>query len=199
MQVYDRQCLMKREGCLLAYTGETDGLHFLSKLTAAGDEIGWEFVSLVTNSQISISAFCTLFSSRYYFSDVKFMSRQTFTDWIFSWLSNFKIDFRKTCSSCQFNPKVLACDGTKIGMLFKNVSLQAFETPTTKKMLHRNIRGHPVNFFHIRQKMLLKFESQNDWHKEICCFLLQRTLTALRILWTNQEVSVARQCVKIMY
>ena len=130
--MFDRDCLNKEPSCRIPYSGQQDGLHILSSHTAAGEELAWEFINIVTNSQISLTAFCSVVNSRYYFSTIPFMSRQTFTDWIFSWLANFRIDFRQTCDTCQANPKILACDGTKLGMYFKNVSLKAFETPTSE-------------------------------------------------------------------
>jgi hypothetical protein len=57
------------------------------------------------------------------------MSRQTFTDWIFSWLVNLQIDFREVCSVCGENPPVLAGDGTKIGFFFSHAKLDPIEKP----------------------------------------------------------------------
>ena len=75
---------MKKEpSCRIPYSGQQDGLHILSSHTAAGEELAWEFINIVTNSQISPTAFCSVVNSRYYFSKIPFMSRQTFTDWIF--------------------------------------------------------------------------------------------------------------------
>ncbi len=129
-QVCDRICLQREKRCQLTYCGSQDGLHFLTCETAAGDEMGWDFITMVSNAQVSITSYCDIVTSRYYFSKVPFMSRNTFTDWIFSWMANFKIDFRNPCKSCKYNPKILACDGTKLGMFFKNVSLSPFESPT---------------------------------------------------------------------
>ena len=44
--------------------------------------------------------------------------------WFFSWISAFKLDFRKHVDPwCQHTPKVLACDGTYIGVSARNLNL----------------------------------------------------------------------------
>ena len=139
-QILQRDCLHSRKDCSIHYTGSEDGLHLLSKVTAAGDEIGWEFINTVMKSQFSISAFCDMKDSLYY-GKARFMSRQTFTDWIFTWLVNFNVDFRQVCSVCGENPPVLAADGTKLGIYFRNISVAPIETPEVtaakKTPLHR--------------------------------------------------------------
>ena len=46
-----------------------------------------------------------------------FMSGNTFISWVFSWIAAFKIDFRKEVEPwCEYKPKILACDGTHIGV-----------------------------------------------------------------------------------
>lgn len=122
-------------------------MHILSSMTAAGDEIGWDFVNMVTNTQMSLSAFCTITNSKYYASKLSFMSRNTFTDWIFSWLANFNIDFRQPCKNCKYNPNVLACDGTKLGIFFKNVSLRPFDDATTDARVVPNHKRTSRQFF----------------------------------------------------
>ena len=49
-----------------------------------------------------------------------FMSVLTFIDWFFAWASGMKIECRETCKWCDGNQSVLACDGTKVGINFKN-------------------------------------------------------------------------------
>ena len=52
------------------------------------------------------------------------MSPNTFIKWYFGWLSCFKIDFHKHINPwCNYNPKLLACDGTHIGVSVRNVML----------------------------------------------------------------------------
>ena len=131
-QFYSRECLNVNPLCSIEYSGRQDGIHILTKNVAAGDEIGWDFVTSVNSASVSITGYVRVVNGRYPCENgPKFMSRQTFVKWIFSWISNFKEDFRTTCSFCNSNPHVLACDGTKIGMFFRNCFTSPIETPTT--------------------------------------------------------------------
>ena len=54
----------------------------------------------------------------------KFMSPNTFIKWLFDWLCCFKIDFCKHIDPrCRYNPKLLACDGTHIGVSVRSIML----------------------------------------------------------------------------
>ena len=57
----------------------------------------------------------------------RFMSLPTFINWFFAWVSRMKIDFRQRCSHCDDRSTILACDGTKIGMNFKNTFVRLIE------------------------------------------------------------------------
>ena len=83
--------------CSIEYSSRQDGIHILSKNVAAGDEIGWDFVTSVNSASVSITGYVRIVNGRYPCENgPKFMSRQTFVKWIFSWMSNFKEDFRTT-------------------------------------------------------------------------------------------------------
>ena len=148
--ICDRQCLNDRPECLLVYSGEQDALHILSTHTAAGDEIGWDYINHATRSTTSLGAYCDIMSERYP-SGVSFMSRQTFTEFIFSWMSSFRIDFRQTCSVCGDNPQIIACDGTNIGIFGQNSSVPPVESPTcTNKVQQQHSRTDRQFFAHSR-------------------------------------------------
>ena len=74
-----------------------------------------------------------------------FMSINMFLKWFFGWMSNMKIDFRKEIDPvCGYNPKVLVCDGTHIGVSIKHLHL---DKPVTqpdldevKKAKHQRIK-----------------------------------------------------------
>ena len=76
----------------------------------------------------SFRGFCNEMSTRYETNQMPahpFMSGNTFINYFFAWLSAFKIDFRKEIDpKYGYNPKILACDGTHIGVLAKNMNLQ---------------------------------------------------------------------------
>ena len=58
------------------------------------------------------------------------MSGNTFISYFFAWLSSFQINFRKHIDpKCGHNPRILACDGTHMGVSAKNMKL---EYPVTK-------------------------------------------------------------------
>ena len=100
------------------------GIFFTTGVTCLGDEMGWDFISLVKKTKIPFSAYCGEITRRYRTSNV-LISPNTFIRWFFRWLSAFKIDFRKHVDPwCEYTPEVLACDGTHIGVAVKNLDLQ---------------------------------------------------------------------------
>ena len=116
------------------------GIFFYTSQTCAGDEIGWDFISLVMKTKISFTAYCNEKTRVYTTTNplsANFMSPNTFIGWFFGWLSAFKIDFRKHIDPwCGYKPEVLACDGTHIGVSLKNLDLNnAVTGPDTEEML----------------------------------------------------------------
>ena len=65
-------------------------------------------------------------------SSASFMSGNTFIAWWFSMISKFKIDFRSPCTICKDKPKMLAADGTKIGINVNHSTVIPIEKPTTE-------------------------------------------------------------------
>ena len=151
LQVYDRDCLSRQSGCRILYCGRQDSLHIQTTVTAIGDEIGYDFISHISLSQISLTSFCSLVEHKYN-SPSKFMSRQTFTECIFAWLSNFKYEFRQACELCGPNPKILACDGTKLGIFFKNSSVVSIESSTSDRVVDTVHTRTERQFFNYRLK-----------------------------------------------
>ena len=104
------------------------GIFFTSGVTCLGDEMGWDFISLVKKTKISFTGYCGEMTRRYRSNNVlarDFISPNTFIRWFFGWLSAFQIDFRKHVDPwCEYSPEVLACDGTHIGVAVKNLYLQ---------------------------------------------------------------------------
>ena len=111
----------------MEYSGAEHSIFFLSKATCGGDEIGWDFISMVKASKMSFSGFCSEMSRKYRTNNIfsaPFMSVRTFVKWIFAWMASMQIDFRKEIDPwCKYNPKVLACDGTHIGVSVKHMRL----------------------------------------------------------------------------
>ena len=113
--------------------GDQYSLFFYTMQSCAGDEIGWDFISAVKSSKISFTDYCNQMTRMY--KTMKedsdpFMSPKTFISWVFAWLSAFKIDFRKEVDLyCKYTPRMLACDGTHIGVSIRHLQL---EKPVTK-------------------------------------------------------------------
>ena len=103
------------------------GIFFSTKITAAGDEIGWDFVSMARKTKTSFTAFCTEMSRKYSTNSINapsFMSPNTFVKWFFGWLGQMKIDFRKEINPwCGHDLEYLGCDGTHIGVNIKHMDL----------------------------------------------------------------------------
>ena len=138
MQIYDRVCLNKRKECTIQYSGHQDAMHNLTSHAAAGDKIGWDFTNTVTKCQVSLSAYCALVSKRYCYLEMSFMRRSTFTDFTFSWLANLNVDFHQTWRRCGTEPKIFACDGTKIGTFSDTPILLLWRT----QHMQRNTEQH---------------------------------------------------------
>ena len=124
---------------------EEQCIFFYTKETCAGDEIGWDIISLQQKGHLSFTAFCNELTRRYRTTNIssrRFMSPSTMISWYFAWTSAFKIDFRKEVDPwCKHNPKVLACDGTHIGVSLRNMRLEkpitSFDTSDVKKPKHK--------------------------------------------------------------
>ena len=85
---------------------------FLSKTTCAGDEIDWDFISMVKTTGTSFTAFCNEQTRRYKTTNVfssPFMNIKTFFNWIFAWMASMDIDFTQEVDPwCKYHPKILA-------------------------------------------------------------------------------------------
>ena len=137
IRYYDMIC--SKGICMIPYTkgAEENAIFMYSTTTTAGDEIGWDFVTLVIATKSSFSAFCKEMTRKYQTTNIlarPFMSPNTFIKWFFSWIAAFKLDFQKEIDPwCQYTPKVLACDGTHIGVSVRNMKLDsAIRTPDNK-------------------------------------------------------------------
>ena len=140
-RVYTRLCAQAT--CRLKWDyGRSNCVHVLSTDTCAGDEIGWLFVNRVLSCGQTFSAFCDEMSQIYKCRNIDsrpFMSTPVFLRWWYSWASNQNIDFRKPCHICKHTPKRLACDGTRIGIMLKNV-----ECPPINDISEANV-SHPTH------------------------------------------------------
>ncbi|MCG8621712.1 MAG: hypothetical protein MJE68_06895 [Proteobacteria bacterium] len=142
---YELKC--SKGTCKIEYTDEAErrGIFFYTTKTAVADEVAWDFVRSVQKMRTSFRGFCSEMSTRYQTNQCpgyQFLSGNTFVGYFFSWLAAFKIDFRKHIDpKCGYNPKVLACDGTHIGVSAKHLNLEHAVTKPdldyTLKSMHR--------------------------------------------------------------
>ena len=112
----------------LSIMEKTNPFFFLSKMTCAGDQIGWDFISMVKTTRTSFTAFCNEMTRRYRTTNLfsaPFMSVKTFVNWVFAWMAQMEIDFRKGVDPwCKYKPETLACDGTHIGVSVRHLRLE---------------------------------------------------------------------------
>lgn len=116
---------------------------------------GWAFVEFILNGKNTFSGFVNCYNQNYARSDPNdqlFMSNRVFIDWFFAWASHMRIDFRQSCRMCNGRTRVVACDGTKLGIGFKHTFVTPIETPTkesgaklTTKRLDRCYISNPAS------------------------------------------------------
>ena len=69
-----------------------------------------------------------------------FMSVPVFIDWFFAWVSRMEIDFRQPCYGCGGKSKLLACDGTKLGIGFKNAFVKPIESSEKDEVVQSRLK-----------------------------------------------------------
>ena len=162
----DGNCPEKK--CEIHYkeAAEECGIFFYTTKTCVADEIGWDFVRCVKSMRTSFRGFCSEMSDRYNSNQspgYPFMSGNTFVGYFFAWLAAFKIYFRKEIDlKCGYNPSILACDGTHIGVSSKNINLQhpvtKPEIDITLKSMHR--RAQRALILNADARIYLKYFSK---------------------------------------
>ena len=183
IRYYDTIC--SKGICMIPYTkgAEEKAIFMYSTATTAGDEIGWDFVTSVITTKSSFSAFCKEMTRKYQTTNIlagPFMSPNTFIKWFFSWIAAFKLDFRKEIDPwCQYRPKMLACDGTHIGVSVRNMKLDpTITTPDDKdtvlkpvhKRKNRLILPDKTQWKHmwyIAKKCLKKLKPNDKLHRDL--------------------------------
>lgn len=118
-------------------------------------------------------------------NSLSFMSVNTFIDWWFGWASRMHVDFRVPCRACNGVSNVLACDGTKIGLSFKNLSVEPIEVITSDAPpLVTTTRRHDRSFLRgnkqaklvlenvcrkiAKQETFTEEDKENNKHLEAC-------------------------------
>ena len=141
MRFFFRRCVSNN--CVREWDGASDCIFRFTQATCAGYEIGWEFVDAVSTSGQTFSGFVTVINNRYKRRDrnaTSFMSVPVFIDWFFAWISHMEIDFRQPCYWCGGKSNILACDGTKIGIGFKNTFVKPIERPEKLELVETKLK-----------------------------------------------------------
>ena len=122
------------------------------------------------NSKQTFRGFVTYYSNKY-----ERFSTTTKILWLykplsivfFAWASRMKIDIRKGCFWCKGCPRIVACDGTKIGIGFRNTFFAPIEC--AEKIA-------PPNSSHLRRldRCFLKFMQMLLRFYEILLMLLSQ-------------------------
>ena len=200
---YNHPCPNDR--CFISYqeAAEEQGIFLYTKFTAMGDEMGYDFICLVLSGRLSCTAYCNELSRRYKTNNLSsrgFISPNTFISWFFGWLSAFRIDFRKEVDPwCKYKPKILACDGTHIGVSLRNLRLtnpvtqhdtDEIKTPKHKRndrviIKDRHTRAHLRYLCKKRLELLKPKEFLEEDEED------RRTLEFIRHVTTKCEYKVA--------
>lgn len=169
-----------------------EGIFFYTKMTCAGDEIGWDFIRAVRSSKISFTGYCTQMSNLYkttHSNPTPFMGVKTFIGWFFGWLSAFQIDFRKHVDPfCGYKPKVLACDGTHIGVSLRHLRL---EKPVTKADTDQDVPW----VHHMPERRMLRKDDTRD-HIRYKCRKILNKIRPEHILSGVEERAITAEVVR---
>ena len=103
-------------------------------------------------------------------SPVQFKSLQMFIEWFFGWASHMEIDFRQVCEVCGDSPKVLACDGTKIGIGFKHSFIRPIEESDSEIQTQQSRRLDRYFLFNPNQNptVFRQYAAARKYLKVIC-------------------------------
>jgi hypothetical protein len=92
----------------------------------------------------SFTAFCKSMNEMYKMYDLNaapFVSVSTFVRWFFSWAAALPFDFREDVDPwCRHSPKILAGDGTHVGVSLRQMHITPIDQPETLEevpTLHR--------------------------------------------------------------
>ena len=138
-----------------------------------GEELFWDFHGWFNYGKLSFTKFCHQMSDCYRSTNphsAPFVSNHTFIELFFSWIVRMEIDFRQEVDPwCQYDPEVLACDGTHVGVSVKLQNLQEAITKPELEDQHQEA-VHQINnrcflpYPHFDRE---KFQTKAI-HKDVC-------------------------------
>ena len=124
--------------CTVKWNGQIESIFPISIKVCAGNETLWEFQEMVRRIKRNFAAYCLIVTARYRNRNANsqpFMSPKTFRKFFFSWASHQLIEFRKVCDWCKDSPKLLAGDGTKIGISMQKISIVPIESASKDEVI----------------------------------------------------------------
>ena len=160
------ECSKKKMECQKLFSYKDNAIFVWSKGTCVADEVFTQFFACRGNREMHFSSYVSEMTQNYkenYIGSADFLSVNTFTSCVMSWIVNLDIDFRgkdAICPFCGHNPEILACDGVAVGVSLKYLaelkSISAPEKPEVKPMLHRRftrtlVRGTGKTMAHLRK------------------------------------------------
>ncbi len=171
------------QGHIKHYQGGEHCIFFHNPQLGIGEELFWDFHGWFDYGKLSFTKFCSQMTHHYqstHPNSAAFMSNHTFIELFFSWIVRMGIDFRQEVDPwCGYDPKVLACDGTHVGV---SLRMQNLKEPITQPEL-RDQKLKPKHkknqrcFLPYPQKG--KFSSVAQWNQVRVC-----TVTARNHLFT---------------
>lgn len=124
------------KGHLTPYEGGEDNIFFVSGVSGIAEEMFWDFHGWFNYGKLSFTKYCQQITLLYQTTNPKsapFVSNKTFIQFFFSWIVRMGIDFRQEIDPfCRYDPEVLACDGTHVGVSLKH---QRLDDPVTRPEL----------------------------------------------------------------
>ena len=122
----------------MKWNGQIEPIFRISTKVCAGYKILWEFQEMVRRIKCNFVTYCLIVTARYSDRNAEsqhFMSPKTFRKLFFSWASHQLIEFREVCHWCGESPKVLAGDGTKIGISMQKISIVPIESASKDEVI----------------------------------------------------------------
>ncbi|XP_057294962.1 uncharacterized protein LOC130623486 [Hydractinia symbiolongicarpus] len=191
-KVWKRKCLQGT--CMRSWTGEDECIFRLSAHTCAGYEIGWMFVDAVNSGKQTFSGFTMCMNKTYkrlFPTGKSFMSSRTFIAWWFAWASHMKIDFRMSCSWCGGKCSSLACDGTKIGLNFKQAFVSPIERSNESEILETKLRRLDRCFIPTSINNTAAFcKLARDTFQQMCRFIIDGDYNQISSLMFKEYVQL---------
>jgi hypothetical protein len=145
--VYKFECKNQNPRCTKTYDFEKNAIFVWSNKICIGDEIFCQYFSCRGKRDIYFATYCYEMDEVYRDSNISsapFVSRQTFTRCLMSWIVNQDIDFRSIdaiCPQCGYEPDVLVCDGVSVGVRIRNITrlndVTSADKHQIKPFLHR--------------------------------------------------------------